>query len=145
MEKNLNLKRAINLVRNEGFKIRQAAKACEVPYATIQRKLKANYDVYIARGSQPILNEEHENQLENIILILIRRAMNPTAKTVIDYANDILIHFYPDDYVEEHYPLRRSWFRGFVNRHTQLRYRKLTYMDKGHVNLTEKTMRWWFR
>lgn len=127
-----------------GKSIRSAARDTNIPYSTLQIKVAKKIDFYEKFGQKPLL-EKYEADLEDLILICIRRAMPPTVRDVIDYGTKILHHFFDEKTVQKHSPLSRKWFRNFLQRHPKLCLKNLKYIDKAAVRLTESSLKSWFR
>jgi hypothetical protein len=143
--RNESLKKAMDLVINQGSSVRGAAMQCDLPYATLFKKVQDNSYDFQKKGPPKRFEDSIETDLATKILGLVRRNMNPTKNTFLDYANELFKCHATEEMIEKFYPLQRKWVTMFFERHQFLELKKVDWIDRDKVNVTWLEMRSWFQ
>lgn len=128
---------ALSAIQN-GSSVRQAASKFSLPNSTVQRHMK-NPTLKETRGSNPLLNDEEENEILIWITGSIQRGVPPGSLDVMEAANLI----WQRRIGEEAQVLGRGWLQKFKKRH-QLSYRFPEKLKKASAKVTQQDIEGWF-
>ncbi|GFR77899.1 tigger transposable element-derived protein 1-like [Elysia marginata] len=120
-----NAMRAIN--RGEGISVREAAKHFGISRRTLRNHVSIG-SVVKRLGRKSLMPAEEEQMLVNPILRFANVGLPLTAKMIQSY----VFEYFKKNYLEHPFTSNlagEKWFRLFLNRHPELRYRKAQAMN----------------
>lgn len=121
-----NLIRALKAIHENICSIRKAAKLYNVPYATLQDRLKNRYPTEkIKLGRKSVFSQEQEIELRNYILKLANSYYGLTPKKIRQIAYDFAVsNNIKHNFSCETKMCGKEWLYGFLRRNTQISLRR---------------------
>lgn len=109
-----NMNRAVNAVKN-GLGIRQAAKTYDIPYGTLQDRLRGKIPTNRKRlGRASILNAEQEKELADYVLKMSKLFYGLSRQQIMKLAfNYVTENNIPHNFNKEKKTCGKDWYYGF--------------------------------
>lgn len=120
------MQRAVKAVERQICSIRTAAKNFDIPYGTLQDRLRNRYpSKKLQLGRKPVFNHKQEAELADHILQLSKLFYGLTPKIVRKIAYDYAVqNNIPNNFNNEAMLCGKDWLQGFMQRNPRLSLRK---------------------
>lgn len=122
------MKKAVDAVNAGQCSISAAARAFDVPRTTLSNKVRGKTNVECRVGRKPALTADEEEAIERYCMYMSNHNFPITRSNVIGLAWALAVRDGKKCFTEGGPSLK--WWRGFRDRHPQLRLRKTEFIDK---------------
>nr|XP_029725126.1 uncharacterized protein LOC115265069 [Aedes albopictus] len=135
------LEKAVEEARKTG-KIRRAAKKYQVPFSTVQRYLRTPPKSK-RPGPGTVLTAEEESRIKTWILYMSRAGFPLSDSDVFNSVVDYVDKIRKKRDIPTTFP-SRNWTKRFLERHPELKKKRITKLSKAAAVVTEQQIRNWF-
>lgn len=133
---------ALQAVR-EGMKTtRQAARDFNVPFSTLQAKVKGKHPEGRRMGPKTVLTDEEEDILVRYIVAKAKKGFPLHKRNLVDTVQKIVTEDQRQTPFTNNKP-GNSWVAGFFKRHNEITQRHSEVINRGRAKVTEEKIRGW--
>uniref|UniRef100_A0A8D8SPD9 Jerky protein homolog-like n=1 Tax=Cacopsylla melanoneura TaxID=428564 RepID=A0A8D8SPD9_9HEMI len=125
-----------------GVSIRKAARDFNVPYSTLNRKVRGDFSLNRRMGRTAVLTTDEEQLLCNYIIANANKGIALNRHTLIETVQDIVTEDKRKTPFTDSKP-GRAWLRSFMNRHPEITERNAETINKARAAGTEDNFRYW--